>query len=203
MASKLPYCQRYDDPNRLPATRTTRRYGYAKGPAMTLGFPAATGMTIVATYGTATFLQAFLHWRLGHHRLGRWFFRSHMECHHAIYAGAHLASDRYEDEKISLTPFYVAPVGMAGWLTFEALPRELFLVHAATFVAVFALHVHIHKQFHLEQSWLNRFGVFQRRRRLHDIHHLNPQKNFAVLEPLWDHVFGTYQARMTSTVESR
>src|SRR5215471_16736493 len=90
--------KRYDDPNRLPAARTTRRYRYAKGPAM----------TIVATYGTATFLQAFLHWRLGHHRLGRWFFRSHMECHHAIYAGAHLASDRYEDEKISLTPFYVA-----------------------------------------------------------------------------------------------
>lgn len=152
------------------------------------------GITILATYLLGTFLQAFLHLSVGHHPRGGWFFRSHVGCHHTVYSGTHLASERYEDEETSLTVYYVLPSALAGWAAYRLLPPPLFWLHAVTMVVVFAVHVYVHVQFHLEKPWLDRFALFRRRRRMHDIHHLAPDRNFAVIEPLWDRLFGTYQA---------
>jgi len=51
---------------------------------------------------------------------------------------------------------------------------------------------HVHTQYHLNHSWLRRFGWFDRKRELHFVHHRDASKNFGVIEFVWDRVFGTY-----------
>jgi sterol desaturase/sphingolipid hydroxylase (fatty acid hydroxylase superfamily) len=151
-------------------------------------------ITVMATYGFSTLIQMVLHWFMGHRRWGGRFFRIHVTRHHGIYAGRRLATPSYEDEEISLTAYYLLPCLLACGVGYLLLPPLLFWVHLATFTVMFALHVYLHVQFHVRRSWLNRFSRFRTLRRLHNIHHRHHGRNFAVLEPFWDRVFGTYQA---------
>jgi sterol desaturase/sphingolipid hydroxylase (fatty acid hydroxylase superfamily) len=159
----------------------------------------AVGGTAIATGLLATFIQTSLHFALGHHRIGGWFFRSHIKCHHTIYSGKKLATPEYEDEETSLTLFYLIPSAVAVSIAYQVLPRALFWVHLGPFVVLFALHVYVHVQFHVRKSWLNRFGWFRRLRRLHNIHHLNHHKNYSLLQPFWDRLLGSYQASYPKT----
>ena len=151
--------------------------------------------TVVITTLLATFIQSALHFVLGHHRIGGWFFRNHVKCHHTIYSGRKLATAEYEDEETSLTLFYFFPCAAACLTAYLILPRILFWVHCLTFALMFGLHVYVHIQFHVRKSWLNHFGRFRRLRRLHNIHHLNHRKNFALIQPFWDRIFGSFQAK--------
>ena len=149
-------------------------------------------VTVAATYLLATFLQTVLHRLLGHGARGGWFRRVHLAEHHARYSRGRLVTNHAVEEK-SLTPYYLGPVLACGALAWLILPRPLFWVHATTFALVFAVQVYVHDHFHLRRSWLNRFARFRALRRLHNLHHLRPGRNFSVLEPLWDRCLGTYQ----------
>ena len=46
-------------------------------------------------------------------------------------------------------------------------------------------------RFDVRGAWWERFGWFQRKRRLHFLHHQKPHKNFAIVEYSWDLLLGT------------
>jgi sterol desaturase/sphingolipid hydroxylase (fatty acid hydroxylase superfamily) len=152
---------------------------------------AETAITIVTTHYLACLIQMFLHASLGHNRRAGFVFREHIRNHHAIYSEIY-TSPRYIDEKISLTQYYLIPATGCAILAFLLLPFGLAIAVMATFLASIILHVHFHVQYHLNYSWWQRFAWFRRRQFLHRIHHERPDKNFGVLDSMWDRLLGTY-----------
>ena len=152
---------------------------------------AETVTAIVATHYLACFIQMFLHAGLGHNRRAGFMFREHIRNHHANYSEIY-TTPRYIDEGTSLTLYYLIPVTGCAILAFLLLPFSLATAVMATFLASLILHAHFHVQYHLDRSWWQRFAWFRRRQFLHRIHHERPDKNFGVLDSMWDRLLGTY-----------
>lgn len=149
-------------------------------------------VTIMVTYYLASFLQASFHVLFGHKTIGRALYRNHIYHHHAIYSKGRMASEKYIAEEKSNTPYYILPAALTAWAGYRVLPFDIFLVHTFSMASFFWAHVHLHAQYHLRNSWLSKFRWFRKKQQLHFLHHQHSSKNYAVIEPLWDKVFGTY-----------
>jgi sterol desaturase/sphingolipid hydroxylase (fatty acid hydroxylase superfamily) len=149
------------------------------------------GAAVIGTHYFACLIQMVLHARLGHRRSGGTMFRAHLRNHHAIYSSLFTAP-AYIQEDESLTVFYLAPIAACALLAFGLLPRVLAIVVTTSFLVSLAAHVFLHVQYHLESSALRRFQWFRSRQNLHRLHHEQPNKNFGVVEFVWDRLLGTY-----------
>jgi sterol desaturase/sphingolipid hydroxylase (fatty acid hydroxylase superfamily) len=150
-------------------------------------------LTAVGTHLVVSFSQTALHRWLGHRRLGGFFFRNHIDFHHAYYARDHLASSAYRGDEGNNTPFFLIPTVLVGTGFFFALPFQLFLVMVIASAASFYAHVFLDKEYHIEGSRFARFAWFRRKQQLHFVHHLHADSNFAVIDFFWDRVLGTYR----------
>jgi sterol desaturase/sphingolipid hydroxylase (fatty acid hydroxylase superfamily) len=162
---------------------------------------AETVIAIATTHYLACFIQMFLHASLGHNRRAGFMFREHIRNHHANYSEIY-TTPRYVEEKTSLTLCYLIPMAGCAVLAFLLLPFSLAIAVMATLLASLILHAHLHVQYHLDRSWWQRFAWFRRRQFLHRIHHERPDKNFGVMDSMWDHFLGTYSdEEISDTVE--
>ena len=152
------------------------------------------GCTIAGAYYVVSFIQAYFHRALAHRAFGRCFYEIHVGSHHTIYSGSHQVADRYSAEERSITFTFVVPYAVVQASALLALPVDMFAVELVSCSVVALAHAYIHVHYHLTQTWLDRFAWFRRLRAYHSIHHENTNANFAVIEPFWDRVFGTYQA---------
>jgi sterol desaturase/sphingolipid hydroxylase (fatty acid hydroxylase superfamily) len=144
-----------------------------------------------ATYYAASFVQTLFHRLFGHtHRIKR-IFQLHVKGHHAQYSGDML-SDRWIATERHITWYYAIPFTPMVVGAFLLLSIDAFIVHVAALAFAISLHVYLHRQYHLRRSWLNRFSWFRRKQRLHLIHHLRPQRNYAIVEYTWDRLLGTF-----------
>ncbi len=150
-------------------------------------------VTVIATHLIMSFGQTVMHYKLGHHRLGRKLYRNHLNFHHTYYSKDHMVSARYMDDEGNNTPFFLIPVCLAGICSYLVLPLDLFVVEILTCAASFYAHVFLDKEYHVADSWLERFAWFRRNRALHFVHHRHAGCNYAVIDFFWDRVLGTYR----------
>lgn len=153
----------------------------------------AYAVTVLVTHYVATFLQTFLHFLLGHKKVGRGLYFTHVYYHHAHYSRGRMVSEEYIPDGKNAAPSYLFPVTLVAWAVYRLLSFNFFLVHISYMVFSYFAHEHLHTQFHLEKSWLDGFAWFRKRQQLHFEHHRHTAKNFALLHPFWDRLLGTYQ----------
>jgi sterol desaturase/sphingolipid hydroxylase (fatty acid hydroxylase superfamily) len=158
-------------------------------------------LTAICTHLVISGGQTFLHCWVGHRRLGRVLYRNHIKFHHAYYARGHLVSAIYRSAEGNNTPFFLIPTLLVGAGMFFLLPLQLFLVSALIGAASFYAHVFLDKEYHVENSKLQRFAWFRRKQQLHFVHHLHADKNFAVINFFWDRLIGSYQSSETDLAE--
>lgn len=60
---------------------------------------------------------------------------------------------------------------------------------------VFLMFNYMHDAMHLENFWMKNNKWFKKIRRLHDIHHMNMQKNYGICLFFMDKFFGTYRTK--------
>jgi sterol desaturase/sphingolipid hydroxylase (fatty acid hydroxylase superfamily) len=144
-----------------------------------------------ASYHLTALIQTSLHRALGHRSIGGALHTTHVGEHHAIYPAEALVAERYSDQR-DASKYYIVPGALIVLASYAALPIDVFAVHVGTLALSSAAHAYVHVQYHLRDPWLGRFRWFQRRRHLHFVHHQDLTKNFAVLEFVWDRLFGTY-----------
>src|SRR5258706_8006648 len=149
-------------------------------------------MTAVATHLVMSFVQTLMHSKLGHHRMGGRFFRNHIDFHHTSYSEEHLVPRRYRGEEGNNTPFFFIPVALVGAATYFVLPLDLFVVQVIACAASFYAHVFFDKEYHVEGSWLRRFGWFRRMQAVPFSHHQHAACNVPVV-----HFFLDPQLRTT------
>ena len=150
-------------------------------------------MTAVVTHLVMSFAQTLMHYKLGHRPIGGKFFRNHINFHHTFYSKDHLVSRTYLGDEGNNTPFFFIPVGLVGAFTYFILPVDLFVVQMIACAASFYAHVFFDKEYHVEGSRLQRFAWFRRKQKLHFVHHLHADSNFAVIHFFWDRILGTYK----------
>ena len=155
---------------------------------------AVYAVTLILTHYIASFIQASLHCVVAHRKFGGVLRKNHLRYHHAIYSKNVMVSEKYIDEEKSLTIYYVLPATIIASIDYLLLPLDIFLIHVSALALSFYAHVYVHVQYHLRDPWMKRFEWFNRKQALHILHHKNGSKNFAVLEFLWDKVFGTFQS---------
>jgi hypothetical protein len=66
-------------------------------------------------------------------------------------------------------------------------------ITAASRPASFCAHVFFDKEYHVEESRLQRFAWFRRKQELHFVHHRHANCNFAVIHFFWDRILCTYR----------
>ncbi|HTW71188.1 MAG TPA: hypothetical protein VME47_14975 [Acetobacteraceae bacterium] len=139
-------------------------------------------LTAICTHLVMSFGQTLLHCWLGHRRLGGPLYRNHIKFHHTYYARGHLASATYRGEDGNNTPYFLVPTLLVGGVLFFVLPLPVFVVMALTSAASFYAHVVLDREYHVENSRLQRFAWFRRKQQLHFVHHLHADANFAVID---------------------
>ena len=149
--------------------------------------------TVILSFYIVSFLQSYLHFLLGHHRVGRSIYRDHITCHHAHYHARALTSDSYIPDEKNLTPLFAIPALGLMSAAYTTLPLGLFVAHAVSVMFSYGLHIYLHTRFHLSDTWLLRFDWFKRYRALHFLHHKDMRTNFGIVSFLWDRLFGTFR----------
>lgn len=150
-------------------------------------------LTAVCTHLVMSCGQTLMHYGLGHRKLGSVLYRNHIRFHHTYYARGHLTSVSYRGDEGNNTPYFLVPTILVGTGMFFVLPFGLFLVMVLVSTASFYAHVFLDKEYHVENSRLERFAWFRRKQQLHFVHHLHADTNFAIIDFFWDRLIGTYR----------
>jgi sterol desaturase/sphingolipid hydroxylase (fatty acid hydroxylase superfamily) len=145
----------------------------------------------VATYYAASFVQVAFHRLLGHTRRIAKFHDVHVGGHHAQYS-RQLLSNQWIPTEQHITWYYTIPFTPMVLIAFWLLPMGLFIAHILVLAFTVWWHVFLHRQYHVRGVWFERFRWFREKRRLHFLHHERPQKNYAIVEYVWDRLFGTF-----------
>jgi sterol desaturase/sphingolipid hydroxylase (fatty acid hydroxylase superfamily) len=150
-------------------------------------------LTAVCAHLAVSSSQTFLHYSLGHHRLGGRLFRNHIGFHHRYYARGHLVSSVHQDIGGNNTPYFLVLTVIVGGGMFFLLPHYLFATASVASALSFYAHVCLDREYHVEDSRLQRFSWFRRKQQRHFVHHLHANSNFAVIDFFWDRLLGTYR----------
>lgn len=145
----------------------------------------------VGTYYLMSIVQTVLHRDYGHKKRIKAVFDAHAIGHHGQYSADKLQSDEFVDLESTALNYYgipIAIIAISTYLVFGLLVMVALLV--GTFVT-FRWHIHLHEHYHLNETYLERFAWFRKKRRLHFIHHQDAGANFAVVEFWIDRLLGT------------
>lgn len=153
--------------------------------------PASIAVAIGTYYG-ASLVQFGFHRAFGHRRRIRALFRAHISGHHAQYDRIGLLSKGWISPPHHVTWWFAFPLGLLAIGAFSLLSPQLFCVHLGALGFAIWWHVYLHRQYHLEDSWLCGMQWFERKRQLHFLHHRRPHGNYAIVEYGWDKLFGTF-----------
>jgi len=150
-------------------------------------------LSAILTHFVISFGQTLMHYKLGHDPIGGKFFSNHIQFHHAHYANDHLTSSTYLNDEGNNTPYFLIPMGLVGLMLYATLPIEFFMIVTIAAAASFYAHVLFDAQYHITDSWMQRFAWFRRKQELHFVHHRHANTNFAVIHFFWDRALGTYR----------
>ena len=148
--------------------------------------------TALVTYYGASLAQTVCHRLFGHTRRISKLYEVHVAGHHAQYSGSRMLSDEWIPTEQHTIWYYAIPFGPIALAVLWLLPIEIFATHILALSFSIWWHIYLHRQYHVRRSWLRRFGWFQRKRRLHFIHHRLGVKNYAIVEYVWDRLLGTF-----------
>ena len=149
-------------------------------------------ITVLITYQIICITQAVLHRYIGHKRLIPFVFDSHTRSHHTIYSSRTFESTTYSKEEASITYTFIPFAMLIAGVAYLLLPFFLFITALLTVIASFTMQAYLHAQFHLSNSWLQRFHWFNRCKEIHRIHHINQTSNFGLINFNCDRIMGTF-----------
>ena len=148
-------------------------------------------IAFIAMYYAASIVQTLSHRAFGHRRAIKAVFRPHALGPHAIYKKSTLLLDHWIPAEKHVM-WYFVPIFLpliSG--VFLLAPIQIFLGSSIGLAFAVWWHVFLHKHYHLQGSFFERFHWFRIKRELHFIHHKNVRTNYAIVEFWLDRLMGT------------
>lgn len=124
-------------------------------------------------------------------------------CHTKTIGIIHVSHDRHHTmhDRSAIIDFIIASIitimlTLVIQIITRKIPWKYITMCTTTACFVFSLYVvykqYIHSAYHTSDHSLNKFAWFRRWKRLHQIHHEHPDKNFAISCFTIDKMFGTF-----------
>ena len=145
----------------------------------------------VASYYLMSIVQTVLHRDYGHKKKIRAVFEAHAIGHHGQYPPDKLQTDEFVDCESHALNYYGIPIVVFAAFIYLYLGPLIMIAHLAGVFVTFRWHLYLHEHYHLNETYLDRFAWFRKKRRLHFVHHRNAGYNFAVVEFWIDNLMGT------------
>ena len=138
-------------------------------------------------------IEYFLH-SLGHnYKFNNYIYSLHKK-HHLLYSGKKFLSQRYRTEyKYYLsdgTRAHIIPFSSIIMLIYK-LTNDYYLIINICFFTYISEYLHTH--IHTQNSWLEKYEWFMKKRKKHLIHHKFTNKNINILDNNLDILFHTYR----------
>ena len=146
---------------------------------------------VIASYYLMSILQAVLHRTHGHRNRIRSVFEAHAIRHHGQYPAHKLQTMKFIELEGHALWYYGIPVVAFASVTFLSFGLVTTIALLLGVLITVAWNVYLHRQYHLLESPFDRFAWFEKKRRLHFIHHRDARVNFAVVEFWIDSLMGT------------
>ncbi len=154
---------------------------------------------LVATYYIMSIVQTVLHRDFGHRNRIRAVFSAHAIGHHGVYNRNNLRTDEFVDHESHALNYYGIPIVIIAAVTWYLGGPLVMAAHLLGVIFTFRWHMFLHKHYHLNETWLERFGWFRKKRHLHFLHHEDARCNFAVVEFWIDTLLGTRRESLEVT----
>lgn len=148
-------------------------------------------ISFIATYYFVAVIQTVFHKLYGHKNRINVIFRAHAKGHHGKYRPSNLLTDTWIDSEQHVMWYYSIPVVPVLILLIFFASVEIVTGFSCGLVFSIWWHIFLHKQFHLKNSFFEKYSWFQKKRELHFIHHLNVKTNYAIIEYWIDNLMGT------------
>jgi len=159
-------------------------------------------LTVPLTLLFFNFGVYMVHRHLGHHkkRFARMFYARHAGDHHSFFTPGHMTYDGPRDWRVILFPawlivLHTLAITLPLWWLFAQVNSNVAGLFAGCMVFGYLTYEVFHACEHLPpQNPLTRLPWIRQMRRLHELHHRREQmqeRNFNIVFPLMDYLFGT------------
>jgi sterol desaturase/sphingolipid hydroxylase (fatty acid hydroxylase superfamily) len=155
---------------------------------------AIPALAFVITYYLSAIVQTIAHRLFGHTKRVMAIYAEHTHGHHARYARSDLLRDDWVPSERHVLWYFAIPFAAIAAVVWAMAPFAVLIAYVAGLIFSFALHLLLHRQYHVRGSLLERFAWFRRKRALHFIHHRRVRTNYAIVENWIDRLLGTYRA---------
>lgn len=143
-----------------------------------------------------------VHRHLGHHKksFARMFYARHAGDHHSFFAPGHMTYDNARDWRVILFPAWLIVIHtvvftLPAWWLFKQVNANVAGLFGGCLVLGYLMYEVFHACEHLPpDNPVTRLPWIRQMRRLHELHHrreLMQERNFNIVFPLMDYLFGT------------
>lgn len=176
-------------------------------------------LTVPLTLLFFNFGVYLVHRHLGHHKksFARMFYARHAGDHHSFFAPGHMTYDNARDWRVILFPAWLIVIHtvvftLPAWWLFKQVNANVAGLFGGCLVLGYLMYEVFHACEHLPpDNPVTRLPWIRQMRRLHELHHrreLMQERNFNIVFPLMDYLFGTLYwepvpAPLTSTTMTR
>ncbi|MDO8712199.1 MULTISPECIES: SRPBCC family protein [Pseudomonas] len=176
-------------------------------------------LTVPLTLLFFNFGVYLVHRHLGHHKksFARMFYARHAGDHHSFFAPGHMTYDTARDWRVILFPAWLIVIHtvvftLPAWWLFKQVNANVAGLFNGCLVLGYLMYEVFHACEHLPpDNPVTRLPWIRQMRRLHELHHrreLMQERNFNIVFPLMDYLFGTLYwepvpAPLTSTTMTR
>lgn len=157
----------------------------------------STAWAIVGTLLVGTFAGWAAHLAL--HVMKIKLFTRYHAAHHKLYPSTKFRSKKYVGPAFDPASLFITATVTVALFIFMA----TFIVVNASMTAYIAVvliglsvgwvHDYVHKAFHTEDHWLDRFKSFRSIRDLHCVHHGDARVNYGIVTYAWDKLFKRFK----------
>ncbi len=145
----------------------------------------------VVTYYLVAIIQTVFHRWFGHKNRIEAIFFNHAVGHHSKYPPKDLISQQWRPSERHVLWYYAIPLMplVITIITFASFPVIIGFFLGTAFSI--AWHIYLHKQYHLQGCFWEKFDWFIEKRDLHFQHHKKVKTNYAIVEFWIDDLMGT------------
>ncbi|MET0779028.1 MAG: SRPBCC family protein [Pseudomonas mandelii] len=159
-------------------------------------------LTVPLTLLFFNFGVYLVHRHLGHHKksFARMFYARHAGDHHSFFAPGHMTYDNARDWRVILFPAWLIVIHtvvftLPAWWLFKQVNANVAGLFGGCLVLGYLMYEVFHACEHLPpDNPVTRLPWIRQMRRLHELHHrreLMQERNFNIVFPLMDYLFGT------------
>ena len=117
---------------------------------------------------------------------------------HRIHHTSNLTHEAHEDFFWVVFLLIVGAIGLTtiwylGYYDMIGILPIYIIIAYSILILVFVWNWYIHSAYHIPNHWLNQYRWFQKDKRIHLQHHVNPRVNYGIASHFSDIIFGTYE----------